>query len=215
MHALKSWEPSRQAEAVARAAKGKEPITGRSFVSGLQSTNETCPAFIVCERCGRSVCVVCVQALARKLDEFKEQEDTLYSKALHKLLDTKLPEDEPPSSTILLWIPGSISHCCELKVRACADKQHFSIQQQSKTAPKKRSRKRKKRKNFTEPLRNGTNTPVDGIFGVVGFDVAIFPSLKYPDTLSLAQIGDSKTTLATLVKAGYHSVIPNRLKHHV
>ncbi len=245
MHVKKTWEPARQADAVSRAASGKAPIASRTFALGLQSTTEICPAYMVCQRCGSAVCVVCAKALARKLDTFKDQDGTPYSKALHQLLDATLPEGAPPSSTILLELPGIFSHCCELKLRALEVKQESSIKQPPNKlilATQKRRRKKRKRKNQsmnvslasktrkemdkqnvplisklpdpTWPSMNmhekkSINSPVDGIFGAVGFDVAIYPSLKYPDTLSLAQIGDSKSL--SLVQGVFHSVIPNRL----
>ena len=75
-----------------------------------------------CMRCRQFLCLDCVQELSRQLDRRKDQADTPYSMALHQLLDAKLPEGQPSSSSIILSIPGSMSHCCELKVRALAEK---------------------------------------------------------------------------------------------
>ena len=59
------------------------------------------------------------------------------------------------------------------------------------------------------PVPAATGVAVDGVFGLVGYDVAIFPSLVYSDTLSLAQMGRKKS--AGYQRAVSHSVIPNAL----
>ena len=232
MHGGTSWEPARRADAAARAEKGKPPSATRTFVcAGVpeSTTGGRVPAYLKCMRCRQFVCLGCVRELSSQLDKCKDQANTPYSSALHQLLDAKLPANQSTSSSIILSIPGSTAHCCELKVRALAEKKSkIAIEKVNNLSSSRhrKSRKQCKRKiakqkkasaalsgTLYKTVSDKTTVPVDGVFGLEGFDAAIFPSLKFPDTLSLAQMGDKGLNSARFQEGVSHSVIPNKLAY--
>jgi hypothetical protein len=217
VHGEESWESACHAAATTRQAKGRLPTASRTFVCGLSSRNIRVSAYLKCERCKQFVCIECAQLFLEKIAEYKDQANTPWSMAVHQLLDAKLPAGESPETTIVLEIPGSISHCCELTVRRIASGESQKHRKRQSPGAVVSSSKRTS-KDYVSSIRNktsisnATSASVDGIFGLVGYDVAICPSLKYPDTLSLAQMGNQgKSDRARYQQAVSHSVIPNKL----
>ena len=192
-HGEDSWEVDRRLEAQLRIHKGRGSIPHRKVGGGSKKMavvdSTAAPptsAYLKCNRCRKVVCIDCVRSFAAKLSHFKNQANTPWSKFLHTLLDAKLPHGMSSSHRILLTIPGSVSHCCELRVSKKPPREKHLIKSPSSTA-----------------------VPVDGVFGLHGFDLAIYPSLVEIDTISLTQMGDRKD--ASFQAGVFHSVIPNDL----